>query len=250
VSSVSVLRSLTDDLLLVSISIHDMQNMINLCRTEFDWLDMSINIKKSTCIRIGNRFNALTKELYVNDRPISWCKEMRYLGIVIKAASVFKCNFHDTKVKFFRSLNGLLSKLGSSPQINLTLSLTSTFCNSILFYGLEALRLNKTDISLLTFPYNSVFVKLFSSFDRTVLMLCQYYTGQLPLGYSTDLRTLNFYADLSVASSSPANILYKWFGDAERMTIAQKYDILDFDSPGIFKRKVHMAFENYAKTVL
>ena len=36
-----------DDLLLASISIIDLQQMIDLCEEEFDWLDMTINIKKS-----------------------------------------------------------------------------------------------------------------------------------------------------------------------------------------------------------
>ena len=55
-----------------------------------------------------------------------------YLGIVIVAASVFRINFHDIKMKFFQSLNDVLRKLGSAPQVNLTLSLVSSFCNHIL----------------------------------------------------------------------------------------------------------------------
>ena len=45
-----------DDLILLSISVCDLQNMVNLCKLEFDWLDMRINVKKSMCLGIGNRF--------------------------------------------------------------------------------------------------------------------------------------------------------------------------------------------------
>ena len=134
-------------------------------------------VKKSSCIRIGCRFRANVKEVILNDKPVKWCHELNYLGVIIKSASVFRCDFHNSKLKFFRSINGILGKLGSMPQINLTLKLTSTFCNPILFYGLEALHLNKTDISVLTYPYNSVFTKLFASFDKSIVTLCQFYSG-------------------------------------------------------------------------
>ena len=39
-----------DNLLLASISIMDLQRMIDICKDEFDWLDMTINIKKSMCV--------------------------------------------------------------------------------------------------------------------------------------------------------------------------------------------------------
>ena len=239
-----------DDLLLLSITIHDLQSMLNICKTEFDWLDMSVNIKKSACIRIGNRLKSTAKEVQLGDKFIKWCKEICYLGIVITSASAFRCNFHTSKVKFFRSLNGILGRLGSQPQIALTLSLTSSFCHPILFYGLEALCLSKADISLLSYPYNSVFTKLFSSFDKTVLTLCQFYSGHLPFNYIVDLRTLQFYVGLSALSHAPANVLYKWFGEVERAVIATKYDVTILDSPCLFKYKLHTSFENYVNTLL
>ena len=158
-----------DDLLLLSVSICDMQNMINICKVEFEWLNMFVNIKKSSCIRVGSRFDVTSTDLQLNNIPIKWCTEIQYLGIVIKAASVFKCDLRNAKLKFFRSLNGIVGKLGTTPKLGLTLSLVETFCNPILLYGLEALRLNKSDVNVLMYPYNSVYMKLFSSFDKTVL---------------------------------------------------------------------------------
>lgn len=231
-----------DDLLLMSISICDLQDMIIICKSEFDWLDMAVNIKKSACIRVGSRFNVALQDPILNDNPISWCNELCYLGIVIKAASTFRCNLHSSKVKFFRSLNGILGKLGTSPQINLTLSLIETFCNPVLLYGLESLHLTKSDISLLSFPYNSVYMKLFATFDKSILTLCQFYCGQLPLAYIVDLRTLNFYADLCVTRSL-ANVLYKWFGEAERAVIAARYNIVNTDSLGMYRHKVSETFK-------
>src|SRR5271163_4574843 len=148
-----------------------LQGMINIVKTELDWLDMSINIKKSMCMRIGKRFNADVGNIYLNDMPIAWATETRYLGIYIVAASSFKVNLHNAKVKFFRSLNGILCKLGTSPPPHIVLYLVSSHCNSVLFYGLESLHLSKTNYNSISYPYNCTYTKLFSTFDKNIITL-------------------------------------------------------------------------------
>jgi hypothetical protein len=112
-----------DDMLLTSISIVELQQMINVVKLELEWLDMEINVKKSMCIRIGKRFDTQTCELVLDDKPIKWVKELRYLGLYITAAANFKCNLHYAKISFFRSLNCLLSKLGPQPSPGIALYL-------------------------------------------------------------------------------------------------------------------------------
>jgi Reverse transcriptase (RNA-dependent DNA polymerase) len=46
-----------DDILLLAPSLSELQVSFNLCELELSWLYMSINVKKSCCMRIGNRFN-------------------------------------------------------------------------------------------------------------------------------------------------------------------------------------------------
>ena len=62
-----------------------------------------------------------TSDINLNGKVINWCSEIKYLGVYISAATTFKCNFYNAKMKFFISLNSLLSKLGSSPDIGITL---------------------------------------------------------------------------------------------------------------------------------
>ena len=52
-------------------------------------------------MRIGRRFNIVADEIHLNDKPIAWVKEIRYLGLYIVAASSFKCNLHYAKIKKF-----------------------------------------------------------------------------------------------------------------------------------------------------
>ena len=47
-----------DDILLVAPSVTALQRLLLLCEQELMWLDMSLNVKKSVCIRIGARFKA------------------------------------------------------------------------------------------------------------------------------------------------------------------------------------------------
>ena len=231
-----------DDLILLSISIADLQAMVDICRQELDWLDMCINIKKSMCLRIGNRFNEKISDIFIDNKPIVWTNEIRYLGIYIVAGRSFKCNLHSAKIKFFRSLNGILGKVGSSPPLAITLSLVASNCNPILLYGLEALRLLKSQVNCLNYPFNSAFMKLFQTFDKNVIHLTQYYCGYLPFKQQLDLRTLNFLLKLKTLDFSPSSILYHWFGKSEFNIIATQYDITDNDTSVTFNQNIWSTF--------
>jgi len=52
--------------------------------------------------------------------------------------------------------------------------------------------LSNAQIERLNHPFSSIYSKLFVSFDKSVIMQCQFYTGQLPLKHFLDLKFLNF----------------------------------------------------------
>jgi len=231
-----------DDLLLLSLTVKDLQKMIDICQSELDWLDMKVNAKKSVCIRIGQRYNVCVSKLCIENETISWASELPYLGLVIKSAKNFKCCFHLKKIKFFRSVNGILSKLGSAPSINIALTLLNTNCYPILLYGLEALKLTKTDVSALSLPFNSIYMKLFQSFNKNVIRQCQFYCGELPLEYLLNLRTFIFYDKLRLSEFSPAGVLFKWLGKAEYDAIASLYNLMSCDNVVVIKKKIWETF--------
>ena len=43
------------NILLISISVVNLENLIHLCERELNWLDRAIDYKKSCCLRIGPR---------------------------------------------------------------------------------------------------------------------------------------------------------------------------------------------------
>jgi hypothetical protein len=60
-----------DDLVLLSISITDLQMLLNLCVEEFSKIKMEINIKKSECLRVGRRQRAKVLPVIVNSSVCS-----------------------------------------------------------------------------------------------------------------------------------------------------------------------------------
>jgi len=44
-----------DDLILLAFSLCDLQDLVNLCKIEFDLIDMDFNVLKSAYIRVGTR---------------------------------------------------------------------------------------------------------------------------------------------------------------------------------------------------
>src|SRR5271157_2545288 len=72
-----------DDLLLLSITIIDLEKMLLICKDEFDWLNIAVNVKKSSCLRIGNRHNVSTANICIGNNIILWCNEFCYLGLTI-----------------------------------------------------------------------------------------------------------------------------------------------------------------------
>ena len=72
-----------DDLILLSITLYDLQCMLNICSKEFDDTGMTINSQKTSCMRIGTQHAAIVNMPVSNSRPISWKQELSYLGVVI-----------------------------------------------------------------------------------------------------------------------------------------------------------------------
>src|ERR1043165_6815992 len=61
-----------DDLILLSISISDMQKMLLICKKSLDDLDLDINIDQSACMIIGSRHVKTDISLLLNDKQLKW----------------------------------------------------------------------------------------------------------------------------------------------------------------------------------
>ena len=90
-----------DDIVLLSATVSGLQHMINACVQELDYLDMSVNILKSRCMRVGRRFKSIGTRVVINDSPaVDWCDELVYLGMSFKSSKSstgFMCNLRENK---------------------------------------------------------------------------------------------------------------------------------------------------------
>jgi len=73
-----------DDIMLLARSVCELQRMLTACERELSWLDMSINSKKSCCIRIGPRCNIKCSNLTTScGSDLLWVTDIKYLGVHI-----------------------------------------------------------------------------------------------------------------------------------------------------------------------
>ena len=98
-------------------------------------------------------------------------------------------------------------------------------------------------------PYNSAYMKLFQSFDKTIITLCQFYCGEMPFEQLLRIRTLNFYVKLNSIDVSPANLCYKWFGEEDFTLIASKYNVVRSDQPFSIREKIVKCFNESANAL-
>ena len=71
----------------------------------------------------------------------------------------------------------------------------------ILSYAIEALRLNKTKLIKLEHPWSRAFMKVFDTFDNSIIMQCQLFTGVLPMYHQYAKRAMTFYYNLKISSN-------------------------------------------------
>jgi len=232
-----------DDIVLISPSVSDLQLMLNICFNELNEIDMCINVKKTMCTRIGNRFKNVCATLVISSKPLSWVNNVRYLGIFIVSGKSIKFDLSQAKRKFFVSCNSIFCKVDPR-RADIVLPLISAFCLPILLYGLEAASLTKTEITRLEHPYTMVFHKIFGTYSKQIISQCQYYTGFLSLQYLYMLRQLCFFSRLK--SLSADNVvckhLFDRFASRRFMLLGAKFGVSVTDSVHSIKQKIWLEF--------
>lgn len=233
-----------DDLLLLSISLSDLQEMVNICVREFNAIGLSINISKSACMRIGTRFKTPVANIRAGNSVIEWKSELQFLGISLLAASTVKCNLQRIRQKFFRSLNGIFGKIGAHSSTSVTLSLVSTFCVPLLTYGIEAFNVNNSAYNVLESAYSAAFSKIFNSYDKNVIKQCQFFCNTSPLCDIIDNKRLKFYHGISKTKNVSLRILFLTSGQQEFNMLLSKHRIA-FESSNCWK---HIIWSNFSES--
>ena len=213
-----------DDLLLMSLSLHDLQAMVNLCVKEFEAIGLSVNISKSACLRIGPGHNKPIENLTINGSAIEWMTGLRYLGVTFLKSPSFKCNLQTVRQKYFKALNGIFGKIGANSSVTVTLSLINYFCTPILLYGIEALNVSSSVYNVLEAAYTAAFFKIFKTYDKQVVRQCQFFCGCLPLCDIIDKRRLSFLLKMPTLPNLMLSMMFSNSAKMELTKIQNKHN--------------------------
>ena len=233
-----------DDLMLLSITVTDLQRLFDMCCTLFSNLDLPINISKCHCLRIGPRYNVECKNITIHGEDISWVKETRFLGVTITNNKAFKCSWDAAKRKFYCNSNIIIGRLGTSAPVNVLLKLLDSQAISHLLYGISATTLSSKDMNSLSYAYNNIFAKIFHSLDNKVILNCQYYSSSLPFNYLYDYHRYNFLNKLFNANLIDLKSEVDAVDVSDYQSLQLKYNLKTEDSRNQVKYKIWQFFEN------
>ena len=213
-----------DDIIILTNSITDLQKIVNYCTEEFNLLDLSINCKKSACLRIGPRYKKECISITSNGSAIPWCKEIKYLGVFIAEGKTFRCNFDSNRVKFYRSFNCLYSKIGKSQNPSVILSLLTSYSLPVLLYGLDSVSTSTADMQRLNLAYNRSFMKIFNTYNSEIIAQCQFYSSMLPLRDYINQRKISLLVNLKNDPDLRFSMVFKQAIEDEMIAILNFYD--------------------------
>ena len=184
-----------DDIVLMCASLSGLQLMINCCIDELNCLDLSINVKKCSTLRVGSNFSSECTNLSINGVVLDWSSQLTYLGLTFKSATKFSVDLNECRANFYRSFNSVFCKVSKADEY-VILSLIKSFCIPIVMYGLEALHLNATLLCSIDRLLYSAMGKIFKTFDQVSLNWCLFYSDTWPLRYEYFYRRIRFATKL------------------------------------------------------
>jgi hypothetical protein len=182
-----------DDILLLAPSVHALQLLLKVCEEELEWLNMSLNVTKSMCLRIGPRYNAECDKIKTKcGHTLNWVDNCRYLGVSMVSARHFTCNFDRAKIAFYRAFNAIFGKINRMASEEVVLHLVQSKCLPVLLYGTEACPFNKSAKRSLEFPLTKICMKIFKTNSSETVKECQKMFNLLPIGLMIDKRKAKF----------------------------------------------------------
>ena len=184
-----------DDILILAPTVCELQRLLTLCELELSWLDLSMNVNKSCCMRIGPQFDAKCANITISSgHALPWVKENRYLGIFITSFRYFKCALDHAKRKCYGAINSILGKIGDTASAEVILEIISKKCWPILLYGLKACPVTKSGLRSLDFIATRLLMKMFRTSNNSIVNDCANF---LRFSWPSELlstRTTNFLA--------------------------------------------------------
>ena len=107
--------------------------------------------------------------LLLNNSPLKYVDDLKYLGVSILSSSAFKCSFMGVKSNFYRCFNGMYSNCCNASSELVACELLRCKCLPILLYASEALTFSAYDTAMFNRLLFRAFAKIFKTYDRDII---------------------------------------------------------------------------------
>ena len=199
-----------DDILLISPSVSGLQQLILTVEKYLVQFEMSLNVKKSVCMRIGRKFKEECCLIYtVSGEPIQWADHIRYLGVDIVSGRKFKLSLSNNVKAYYRSVNAILSKLSNCASEECSVRLVTSKCVPILIYGLETCELSNAQRRTLDFITRRTFMRIFKTRSVDIVDECMAKCSLSSFSSIVDKRRTAFLLKIKASD----NELCKYFSE-------------------------------------
>ena len=188
-----------DDILLLSQSVVGLQQMLTVCKTAINALGLSLNYHKSVCMRVSPRHSVCCANIKtLNGNLLDWVKEFRYLGVYLVSSHNFKCNYTYANKYFYRLFNAIFGRLGCLASEEVVLHLIKVKCLPVLLYGFDVCPMNLSDMRSLEFTVKRTTIKLFHTYDSTIIDSCMKLFGLVSVSELVAQRKNRFLLKISL----------------------------------------------------
>ena len=131
----------------------------------------------------------------------------RYLGVYLESASHFKCSICEAKKSFYRSFNSIFGKIGRIASEDVVLELVNKQSLPVLLYALEVCSISKSDFKALDYVVDSVFKKVFNTFNKETVFECREMFNFAPVSEIISRRAHSF--TLKYSANETCNKLFE-----------------------------------------
>jgi hypothetical protein len=236
-----------DDLVLLSVSLRELQDMVNICHSVGINLNIIFNERKTFCVTIGKMRNLVVdSDVYLGDSIIPWMSKFKYLGVFFEAKDTLIFDYMPARQKFYTACNCIFNYSNAHEPVKL--QLFKSACLPFLLYSVGGLELSKAAVRQLSVCYNDGYRKIFGYNRWESVKNVQRMCGDLPFEYLYDSARLRFYCNLVNVNYflSCLSVLFKT--DATVSKIQLKYSC---NMPTLSKRGVYEClFDHFDQSLM
>ena len=149
-----------DDLCLMAPSRKAMQSMLNICVDYCHEFCLTFNASKSKSMLIGKRHDQHLPSLFINEQPIEFVTEWKYLGATVLGGKTISFSAKKDLSNFYASFNSLYN-VYTRPSEPIMMYLLYTNCVPSLTYAAEIKSFSASEMSKCNTALNNAIRRIF-----------------------------------------------------------------------------------------